>query len=277
MNILPKDELNQGVEAITKTVASRVTSPKSSRSGSLKVLRSTLIDPNSINGAGSIQGSPKKTAQRNGSESENDDWIADGKPPKYGQPKRVESKTIQNPNHRTWSSENKPRHVSEMQNISPRSRPEKPAKPEKPHRLTKEVITRQRPPPRRQSSLQHDSDTKAKEVSAPVIEQKNPLDGRLRDANIFNDQRDLLGDYHSKGIKIHNEHTPTDALRSSMKTPDAFQSQNSRTLPHSNMHSDHVTPSRPVPKPRKSIQRRNSYHRYNLVHQLFVKLFQQHK
>ena len=377
-------------KAITKTVTSRVTSPRSSRSGSLKVLRSSLIDPTSINGAGST--SPKNKPSRNSSNtSENNgitnaeigvavlraeigakesvngnnfnqkSWLEsqggvvnDSKPPKYGQTTRKRltnetrkssfdmvgntdvGKSIQNPNHRSWSDETgpKPSHAEKppiatpprgvapprtgqtplrgapaavnspvartqipINPSSPRRRPEKPAKPEKFQRMAKEspggssafnsmgmlppkgAPPRQRPPPRRQSSLQYDtSSIKTQEMSPPVPIPKplEPIESRLgfQNSNMFQDYIGGHGDvleYQSKGIKIHNE--PNEAqIRSSMKTPDTFQNQpqmthprfNSKTMPHSTTSSSGQVSSRPVPKPRKSIQRRNSYHR--LIH-----------
>ena len=175
-----------------------------------------------------------------------------------------------------------------MNPSSPRRRPEKPAKPEKFQRMAKEppgssvtnssgmlppkgAPPRQRPPPRRQSSLQYDtSSIKAQEMSPPVPIPKplEPIESRLglQNSNMFADyiggHADTL-EYQSKGIKIHNE--PNEAqIRSSMKTPDTFQKQpqfNSKTMPHSTASPSDQVSSRPVPKPRKSIQRRNSYHR----------------
>ena len=386
--------LENQTKAITKTVTSRVTSPRSSRSGSLKVLRSSLIDPTSINGAGST--SPKTKPSRpttipnssnttdnnvqgitnaeigaavlraeigtkesiNGNNFNQKSWLEsqggavvnDSKPPKYGQTPRKRTtnetrkssfdmvgstdvgKSIQNPNHRSWSDENgsKTIHTEKTQiptpsrgiapprsaqtpprgsaqtvvgspssrsqipinPASPRRRPEKPAKPEKFQRMAKEspggsvssgmlppkgAPPRQRPPPRRQSSLQYDtSSIKAQEMSPPVPIPKplEPIESRLgfQSSNMFADHIVGHGDtleYQSKGIKIHNE--PNEAqLRSSMKTPDTFQNQpqmthprfNSKTMPHSIASpSGQSVSSRPVPKPRKSIQRRNSYHR----------------
>lgn len=373
-------------KAITKTVTSRVTSPRSSRSGSLKVLRSSLIDPTSINGAGST--SPKNKPSRNSSNTSETNGITnaelgvavlpgeigakesvngtnfnqkswlesqgavvnDSKPPKYGQTPRKRltnetrnssfdmvgsndvGKSIQNPNHRSWSTESgsksshtekppistPPRGVAPPRTVqtplrgaqpvvnspvartqipinpsSPRRRPEKPAKPEKFQRMAKEspggsapnsmgmlppkgAPPRQRPPPRRQSSLQYDtSSIKTQEMSPPVPIPKplEPIESRLgfQNSNMFQDYIGGHGDaleYQSKGIKIHNE--PNEAqIRSSMKTPDTFQNQpqmthprfNSKTMPHSTTSPSGQVSSRPVPKPRKSIQRRNSYHR----------------